>query len=74
MLAFNVAKWATMSGEVSNETIAFPRRIILSSQMKLLINEKNISRKESTTAEIVSIATAILVITPLLKFFLDKDY
>ena len=42
--------------------------------MKILINEKNISRKESTTAEFVSIATAILVITPLLKIFLDKDY
>ena len=43
--------------------------------MKLLINEKkNISGKESATAEFVSIATAILVITPLLKIFLDKDY
>ena len=42
--------------------------------MELLINEKKISQKESATAEFVSIATAILVITPLLKIFLDKDY
>ena len=42
--------------------------------MKLLINEKNISRKESATAEFVSIATLILVITPILKIFLDNDY
>ena len=42
--------------------------------MKLLINEKKISGKESATAEFVSIATAILVITPLLKIVLEKDY
>ena len=41
--------------------------------MKLLINEKNISRNESATAEFVFNATSILVIKPLLKIFLEKD-